>query len=192
MKKILSFTLALILIAVSLLAFSSCNDKKTDELNFTYHSQTRFEEALKRPITKEDIEKQMLKTGDTPFYIKELNIPELPQNSFMAISKINRIRRNILDHATELLLDFKKPDHEEIKKSNRTVKRFVKEYKNYEDLPIRNENLKLSVFVDNLELIKAISNFPIHKFLFDPSFSFNSQAAAVTSQITRLQGLPAA
>jgi putative protease len=55
------------------------------------------------------------------------------------------------------------------------VKRFVKEYKNYEDLPIRNENLKLSVFVDNLELIKAISNFPIHKFLFDPSFSFNSQ-----------------
>ena len=151
------------------------NEKKSDELNFTYHSQTKFEEALKRPITKEDIEKQMLKTGDTPFYIKELNIPELPQNSFMAISKINRIRRNILDHATELLLDFKKPDHEEIKKSNRTVKRFVKEYKNYEDLPIRTENLKLSVFVDNLELIKAISNFPIHKFLFDPSFSFNSQ-----------------
>ena len=31
MKKILSFTLAIVLIAVSLLAFTSCNNKKTDD-----------------------------------------------------------------------------------------------------------------------------------------------------------------
>lgn len=151
------------------------NEKKTNEFNFTYHSQTKFEEAQKRPISREDIEKQMIKTGDTPFYIKELNIPEPPENSFMAISKINKIRRNILDEATDLLLDFKKPDMEDVRKTNRTVKRFIKEYKSYEELPIRNENLNLSVFADNLDLIRAISNLPIHKFLFDPSFSFNSQ-----------------
>ncbi len=151
------------------------NEKKINEIGFTYDSNTRFEEALKRPISREDIEKQMLKTGDTPFYIEELKIGDLPENGFIAISKLNKIRRNVLEKASELLLDFYKADERDIKKTNRKIRKFLKDYKSYENFDVRNERLNLSVFVDNLELLRQIASFPIHKYFYDPSFSYNSQ-----------------
>ncbi|MBO5440404.1 MAG: ABC transporter substrate-binding protein [Clostridia bacterium] len=53
MKKILSLTLAIVLVAISLLAFSSCNDKKTDEaINVaTLNGTTGFGMA---PLMKEN------------------------------------------------------------------------------------------------------------------------------------------
>ena len=41
-------------------------------------------------------------------------------------------------------------------------------------MPVRNEKLNLSIFADNLELLKMTSKLPIHKYFFDPSFSFNN------------------
>jgi len=150
------------------------NKYEENKINFTYNSKTKFEKALKRPITKEDIEKQILKTGNTPFYIENLNIMDMPENVFIPIGKLNKIRRNILDEASELLLNYYKTDKNTLNKTNKKVKEFIKEYKNYSNLDIKNNKLNLAIFADNLELLRATTSFPINKFYFDPSFSFNS------------------
>ena len=151
------------------------NDNKEEEFSFRYISQTKFEPAQKRPVSIEDIEKQMLKTGSTSFYINNLTINGMPENSFVPIGKLNKIRRTILDQATELLLDYYKPDKKEIRATNKRISQFVKEYKSYTDIPVRNEKLNLSIFADNLELLKMTSKLPIHKYFFDPSFSYYGQ-----------------
>ena len=150
------------------------NEKKIEDFNFRYISQTKFEEAQNRPVAKEDIEKQMLKTGSTSFYIDDLTINDMPENMFIPIGKLNKIRRNILDKATELLLNYYKPNKKDIRATNKNINQFIKEYQTFNNIPIRNEKLNLSIFVDNLELIEMTSKLPIHKYFFDPSFSFNS------------------
>ena len=97
-------------------------------------------------LWKEKFEKQMLKTGSTSFYINNLTINGMPENSFVPIGKLNKIRRTILDQATELLLDYYKPDKKEIRATNKRISQFVKEYKSYTDIPVRNEKLNLSIF----------------------------------------------
>ena len=151
------------------------NENRNEEFSFRYISQTKFEPAQKRPVSIEDIEKQMMKTGSTSFYINGLTINGMPENSFIPIGKLNKIRRNVLDNATELLLNYYKPDKKEIRATNKAISQFIKEYKTYSDIPVRNEKLNLSIFVDDLELMKMTSKLPIHKYFFDPSFSFNSQ-----------------
>ena len=151
------------------------NENKEEEFTFRYISETKFEPAQKRPVNIEDIEKQMLKTGSTSFFINNLTITGMPENSFVPIGKLNKIRRQILDKATELLLVYYKPDKKEIRKTNKLISQFVKEYKTYGDIPVRNERLNLSIFADNLELLKMTSKLPIHKYFFDPSFSYRSQ-----------------
>ena len=150
------------------------NKNKIEHFNFNYISQTKFEKALNRPISKEDIEKQMLKTGDSSFYIKELNIHGMPENTFIPIGKLNKIRRRLLEKATNLLLDYYKPSKKEVRATNKKVNQFIKEYKTYSDIDLRKEKLNLSIFVDSLELLEMTRKLPIHKYYFDPSFSFNS------------------
>ena len=150
------------------------NKSKTERFNFNYISETKFEKAMNRPVSKEDIEKQMGKTGDSSFYMKELNIHSMPENIFIPIGKLNKIRRNILDKATTLLLDYYKPSKKNIRATNKTVNQFIKEYKSYSNIDVRNERLNLSIFADNLELLEMTKKLPIHKYYFDPSFSFNS------------------
>ena len=154
--------------------------KWTDDLRLNINAKFKIIEKginneNRNEVSIEDIEKQMMKTGSTSFYINSLTINGMPENSFIPIGKLNKIRRNVLDNATELLLNYYKPDKKEIRATNKAISQFIKEYKTYSDIPIRKEKLNLSIFADNLELLKMTSKLPIHKYFFDPSFSFNSQ-----------------
>lgn len=142
--------------------------------NFNYISDIKAEKAINRPITEEDIKKQLSKTGDTPFYIKNIEIKNMKKDIFIPIGKLNKIRRNILDKATDLLLDYSKPNKAELKKTRKNINNFVKEYNSYSDVLIKNEDLKLATFIDDIEVLKTSSKLPISKYYFDPSFSFNS------------------
>ncbi|MCQ2976878.1 MAG: DUF3656 domain-containing protein [archaeon] len=152
-----------------------CNitiDKK--EVNFNYISQIKAEVAKNRPITEEDIKKQLSKTGDTPFYIKNINIQDMKKNIFLPIGKLNKIRRRVLEKATDLLLESSKPNKDEIKNTRRRVNKFIKEYNSYQNIEIKKEDLNLATFIDDLEVLKASVKLPISKYYFDPSFSYNS------------------
>lgn len=76
----------------------------TDEDNIQIKYQiSNGEKANNAEKMKENFIKQMLKTGDSDFYIEKFKIKsELP---FLPISAINEIRRNLFDQLTQKRLD---------------------------------------------------------------------------------------
>ncbi len=59
------------------------------------------EQASNRPILKEDITKQVTKLGNTPFKSQDIKI-ELSSNSFYPLSKINDLRREVVEELKHL------------------------------------------------------------------------------------------
>lgn len=53
-------------------------------------------EALNRPMDYEQIQKQLLKTGETPVQIDDLNI-EMDSNLFIPVRSLNELRRNAIE-----------------------------------------------------------------------------------------------
>ena len=58
------------------------------------------QKAEKRPMTREELEKQLRKTGDTPFEFEQLDI-ELEEEIFCPVGELNRIRREALEQLQE-------------------------------------------------------------------------------------------
>ncbi|MDL2247092.1 U32 family peptidase, partial [Methanobrevibacter sp. OttesenSCG-928-K11] len=140
------------------------------QLNYT--SSSKFEKAINRPITEEEIINQFSKTGNTPFFIDKINIKNMPENIFIPLKELNTIRRTILDKNTKLLLDYNKPsDINEIKMN---LNDFLNSYDDLNSEKIVKDKLSLSVFVDNLDLLKVACNYPIRKIYFDPSYLYNN------------------
>jgi len=61
------------------------------------------EEALNRPLSEDDVRKQLNKTGDTLFYFDELEVI-MEDNCFMAVKLLNELRRDAFDMLKKELL----------------------------------------------------------------------------------------
>lgn len=141
-------------------------------INFRYKKEGIFEKALNKPITKENIKKQMIKTGNTPFYINDIKINEMPENIFIPVSKLNQIRREILEEAQNLLLNHFTPTKKSIKATNKRINNFIEEYENFTNK--NSKKTKLSVFVDSLDLVKTVAGFNLKRIYFDGTFLYNN------------------
>ena len=100
-----------------------------ETIKFKYKSSSKFEKAINRPITKEEIEKQLSKTGHTSFFMNDIAINDFPDNLFIPTSKLNKIRREILDEASVKLLNCYKKDKNQIKDAKSRLNSFIKNYK---------------------------------------------------------------
>ncbi|WP_066972842.1 U32 family peptidase [Methanobrevibacter filiformis] len=144
---------------------------------FSYTSPFPFEKAIKNPIEINEIKKQLSKTGETPFFIDHMDMENFSDNLFIPISKLNKIRRGILDRATKILLNYYKVDKTQIKNAEINLNNFIKEYNsgNLENtVPSTNNKLGVSVFVDNPNLIEIASEYSIAKIYFDPSYLYSN------------------
>lgn len=152
-------------------------------IEFDYTSDYTLEEAIKKPVTVDDIIKQTSKTGQTPFYIENIEVIDLEDNLFIPTSKLNQIRREILDKASQLLLEYFIPPEKEVASIKKEIKKYGKDYKargkllegtisNYQKN--YNNYIGLSVYVDNLNLLREVCKYPIIKIYYDPSFNYQS------------------
>ncbi len=152
-------------------------------IEFDYTSDYTLEEAIKKPVTVDDIIKQTSKTGQTPFYIENIEVIDLEDNLFIPTSKLNQIRREILDKASQLLLEYFIPSEKEVATIKKEIKKYGKDYKargkllegtisNYQKN--YNNYIGLSVYVDNLNLLREVCKYPIIKVYYDPSFNYQS------------------
>ncbi|WP_461461724.1 U32 family peptidase [Methanobrevibacter sp.] len=152
-------------------------------IEFDYTSDYILEEAIKKPVTVDDIIKQTSKTGQTPFYIENIEVIDLEDNLFIPTSKLNQIRREILDKASQLLLEYFIPPEKEVASIKKEIKKYGKDYKargkllegtisNYQKN--YSNYIGLSVYVDNLNLLREVCKYPIIKVYYDPSFNYQS------------------
>lgn len=144
-----------------------------DELiNFRHKGIARFEEAKNRPITKESIIKQLEKTGGTPFYMENIKFNDMPNNLFIPISGLNKIRREILDKAQELLLNHYTPTKKSVKATRKRLQEFEDNYNAYENK--RNTKAKLSLFANDLSQVKAANGFDLKRIYLDANCLYNN------------------
>ncbi|MDD1672799.1 MAG: U32 family peptidase, partial [Methanomicrobiales archaeon] len=67
-----------------------------EEITVTYTSPEIWEDAKKQPLTVDQIERQIKKSGGTPYLIRNC-VTWYPGGLFLPIGELNRIRRNFLD-----------------------------------------------------------------------------------------------
>ena len=158
----------------SLNLFTKVEFKVDDELiNFRHKCLGKFEKAKNKPVTEEIIEKQLNKTGETPFYIENIRFNNMAKDIFIPIREINQIRREILDTATEMLMNHYTPTKKSVKKVRKDLTKFVDDYnsikpKNKQKTP------KLSIFVDDISQINAVSGFNLKRIYFDGNCHYNN------------------
>ncbi|MBR0372006.1 MAG: U32 family peptidase [Methanobrevibacter sp.] len=144
-----------------------------DELiNFRHKGIARFEEAKNRPITKESIITQLEKTGGTPFYMEKIRFNDMPDNLFIPISGLNKIRREILDKAQELLLNHYTPTKKSVKVTRKRLQEFEENYTSYENK--RNKKAKLSLFANDLSQIRVANGFDLKRIYLDVNCLYNN------------------
>ncbi|WP_407379658.1 DUF3656 domain-containing protein [Methanobrevibacter sp.] len=144
-----------------------------DELiNFRYKGIARFEKAKNRPITKDSIIKQLEKTGGTPFYMEKIRFNDMPDDLFIPISGLNKIRREILDKAEELLLNHYTPTKKSIKATRKKLEEFKSNYDSYENRT--NKKAKLSLFANDLNQIRAANGFDLKRIYLDVNCLYNN------------------
>ena len=158
----------------SLNLFTKVEFKVDDELiNFRHKCLGKFEKAKNKPVTEEIIEKQLNKTGETPFYIENIRFNNMAKDIFIPIREINQIRREILDTATEMLMNHYTPTKKSVKKVRKDLTKFFDDYnsikpKNKQKTP------KLSIFVDDISQINAVSGFNLKRIYFDGNCHYNN------------------
>ena len=142
-------------------------------VNFRHKCLDKFEKAKNKPITEETIEKQLKKTGGTPFYIENIRFNNMPSDIFIPIREINQIRREILDTATELLMNHYTPTKKAIKKVRKDLTKFLEDYTNDKGSK-KQKKPKLSIFIDDIAQIKAASGFDLKRIYFDGNCHYNN------------------
>lgn len=145
-----------------------------DELiNFRHKTLDKFEKAKNKPLTEEVIEKQLNKTGQTPFYIDNIRFNNMPNDIFVPIREINQIRREILDKATELLMNHYTPTKKAVKQVRKDLSKFIEDYNNAKPKN-KKKTPKLSIFIDDLSQLKAASGFDLKRIYFDGNCHYNN------------------
>jgi putative protease len=91
-----------------------------DEIYHAAASAEPADVAQKQPITREDAEKRMRKTGDTAFLFDDLHV-ELGDGLFVPNGVLNQLRRDALELLSEcILLDFRREEPKISEKFNDT------------------------------------------------------------------------
>lgn len=140
-------------------------DGKTHCVNFK--SQHPMEKAMKKPLEIGHIEKQLKKTGDTPFKMRNVSI-NYPGDLFTPISKLNSLRREFLLKTESELLSSYRPSKLKVKDA---LNRFKHMNSPDDELCDEVSKVKLSVYTDNLEAVKGALNGGCKRIYYEPGIS---------------------
>lgn len=128
------------------------------------------EEAKNYPIKKEDIEKQLLRLGNTPFICNNIKI-DISNNVFIPIKELNELRRK----ATDELIKKRSYSKKDIIKNKLSFKKLEVYNNNYLVCSVKDEEqlktcLELGfrrIYVNDLDLYKKYSDNEFVYYMLD-------------------------
>ncbi len=156
-----------------------------------YKAPFQFEAAIKRPLSHEQIEKQLKKTGGTPFIVEEVKM-EYPGGLFVPIGKLNQLRRDLLDKVAEELLNYYIPKKEDLKAAENRFDDFLRDLKSsfkgageskpgsaelrpeHDPMNMKPSKIILGVYVDDLETLKAVCKKGCSHVYFEPYSTYSN------------------
>ncbi|MDD1751951.1 MAG: DUF3656 domain-containing protein [Methanotrichaceae archaeon] len=147
---------------------------------FKFKAVSRMEEALSKPLTAEQIETQLRRTGGTPFRIRKL-IMAYPGGLFAPLATLNQFRRSILANAEEALLRAQRPDPGKVEAARNQLKLMdlKSSVQNTSRLP------SLAVYADNLESVRGAAEAKCHRIYLEPHVDCNDDRMRRTLQLLK-------
>lgn len=131
----------------------------------------RMEKAQSKPLTKEQIEGQLRRTGGTPFCIRKLEM-SYPGDLFAPLGSLNQLRRDILAKAETAILDSQRPDAEKVTAASEMAEINLTEIDPLEVIRQKaSKPLKapsLAVYADSLETVRGAVEGGCKRIYFEP------------------------
>ncbi len=129
----------------------------------------KMEKAKKQPLTQQQIESQMRRTGGTPFVIGKIDM-DYPGDLFAPLGALNQLRRDLLDKAEEALLEKRRPTAEKVVQARDRLKemRFACHPAIGEDGARAVRVPTLAVYADSLETVEGAFEGGCRRIYFEP------------------------
>jgi len=133
-------------------------------------SDFKMEKALKRPLSRDQIENQLQKTGNTPFILRKVSI-KYSGDLFSPISKLNQFRREFLEKSKSKLLETYKPSEFKVQVAENRFKNIKKSFMDMEylDITLNSNGITLSVYTDSLDNVKGALEAGAKRVYFEPN-----------------------
>jgi putative protease len=130
----------------------------------------RMEAALNKPLTEEQIEAQLRRTGGTPFQIKKVEM-RYPGGLFAPLGALNQLRRDFLEKAEAALIEVKRPGSQKVEAARERLKRV--------DLTAAGQPQSrvpsLAIYADSLEAVQEAAKAGCSRIYFEPHLKGESQ-----------------
>ena len=136
----------------------------------TLVGEEKFQTAKNKALTKENLTKQLQKTGNTKYQLRKIIYHNFPDNLFMPISQINQIRRQLIKKIE------KTTKTEATKKEKEETKTKIKKFKtkHYNNKKSKKNEEKWNAYINNTEQAKTINT----------SAAYTMMEATTTKQLT--------
>ncbi len=127
-----------------------------------------MEPAIKRPLSEDQIEAQLRKTGGTPFVIRKIEM-DYPGGLFAPLGELNRLRREFLEKVErEIAISFR-PSDEEAKKARERLDGLVERRRTTPICPPTSlSKPSVSIYASSLEAVTGAVEAGCRRVYFEP------------------------
>jgi putative protease len=132
----------------------------------------RLVTAKTHPLTREQLESQLTKTGGTPFVVRELSLT-YDGCLFAPLGELNRVRRDFFLDAEEQLINATIPASEDLKSVKERLGAATGRLQQKSSLPTTTpaQLPQLAIYVDQPEQVKAATRSGVDIVYFEPDYA---------------------
>lgn len=160
-----------------------------DGLKVELKAPFKMEKAKNQPLTRQQIEAQMRRTGSTPFVIKKIEM-DYSEDLFAPLAALNQLRRDLLETVEHTLLESRRPGREKVERAQSALKemRLSEDdaLADSEALP-QSRRPGLCVYADSLGAVKGAIDGGCSRVYFEPRLE--DEDGGYADQVTRVMEL---
>ena len=154
-----------------LISFEDGNCRVEGRLKTGEHVEVKagfkMEKAVNQPITRQQIESQMRRTGGTPFVIGKIEM-DYPGDLFAPLGALNQLRRDLLDKATQALLEKRRPAVEKVARARDLLREMGLNCHPAFGEVQESRVPTIAVYADNLETVEGAFEGGCSQIYFEP------------------------
>ncbi len=140
----------------------------------------RMEKAKSQPLTKEQIEAQLSRTGGTPFIVRKLEM-DYPGGLFAPLGALNQLRRDLLARAEEAVTQAHLPTQKKVAEAQERLESLALEA----SAPKEPRVPSLAVYADSLEAVRGAAEGGCRRIYFEPDIDEKKERGNRTLDLLR-------
>lgn len=154
----------------------------------------KMQKAKNLPITRQQIESQLRRTGGTPFVVRQISM-DYNEDLFAPLSALNQLRRDLLEKAKEALLEKRRPSREKVEMALASYREMKLVEKMGSSLAAAAPSaptghcLSLAVYADSLETVRGAIDGGCDRVYFEPILGNQSERSDRTDRAAKAEKL---